>query len=55
MFFHVPDAYYFFWKGLDPVQTAFTSRQYKSHQQVGSPVEIKQLLDEHEALLASQE
>ena len=55
MFFCVPDTYYSFRKGLDPVRTTFTVRQYKSHWKVGSPEKIKQLLAKHEALLAKRD
>ena len=41
-------------KGLDPVQTAFTIKQFKSHYKVGTPAKIKQLLLECELLLAEQ-
>ena len=41
-------------KGLDPVQTAFAIKQFKSHRKVGTPAEIKQLLLERELLLAEK-
>ena len=39
---------------LDPVQTAFTVKQFKSHCKVGTPAKIKQLLVECELLLAQK-
>ena len=41
-------------KGLDPVQTAFAIKQFKSHHKVGTPAEIKQLLLKRELLLAAK-
>jgi hypothetical protein len=41
-------------KGLDPVQTAFAVKQFKSHRKVGTPAEIKQLLVECELLQAQK-
>ena len=41
-------------KGLDLVQTVFAIKQFKSHRKVGTPAEIKQLLLEHELLLAEK-
>jgi hypothetical protein len=47
-------SYKHYSKNLDPVQTAFAVKQFKSHRKVGTPAEIKQLLVEHELLLAQK-
>jgi len=47
-------SYKHYSKGLDPVQTAFAVKQFKSHHKVGTPAEIKQLLAERELLLAQK-
>jgi hypothetical protein len=47
-------SYKHYRKGLDPVQTAFAVKQFKSHRKVGTPAEIKQLLAEREFLLAQK-
>ena len=52
---HVPATYLTnITASLDPVQTAFAVKQFKSHRKVGTPAKIKQLLVERELLLAQK-